>query len=186
MIVFVIITFLNLPHFLFWWFVHLNSTPFEPASKSVVSHCFVPGKNHTYCMLLVVFYSKYAASLVFLHVNFPITQLFPFGCFAQKVSISMVQGCVQQALKGTTYETSLKTGVNRQWVRRFVKRNNMVLKSGRPCEERRAEWGTAKNLLTHYTIVMLKLLAMGAAVANPEYKPDVPYSEPILVTKPHL
>ena len=98
----------------------------------------------------------------------------------------MVQGCVTNAIKGTEFEGILKNGVTRQWVRRFSKRNGLHVRSGRPTEERRAAWGTSANLLKHYMLVAAKFQKMGAAISNPEYQPDVPYSEPILIITPEM
>jgi hypothetical protein len=46
--------------------------------------------------------------------------------------------------------------------------------------------GTSANLLKHYMLVAAKFQKMGAAISNPEYQPDVPYSEPILIITPEM
>jgi hypothetical protein len=106
--------------------------------------------------------------------------------YFQKVTIPMCMGVVNNAIHGTPLVEKLKNGVcDRRWVTRFARRNGLVVKSGRPCEERRAAWGKSWNLLTHFNQVAVKLVSIGAAVENPDYDPDVPYSEPIFVTQPH-
>jgi hypothetical protein len=103
---------------------------------------------------------------------------------AQKVSIAMCQGVVNLAIAGTSFHNKLKHGVTRKWVTRFAKRSDLVVKSGRACENRRALWGKSSNLLKHYLLVADQLVSMGAAVKNPDYDEYKPYDEPIFVLEP--
>jgi hypothetical protein len=48
----------------------------------------------------------------------------------------------------------------------------------------RKEWYTAENLAIYFEVSKGVLLNAGVAVVNPDYDPNVPYSEEILITIP--
>ena len=54
----------------------------------------------------------------------------------------------------------------------------------RPLEQTRAEWHTAENLKTYFEVVKGVLLKAGVAVPHPDFDPELPYSEELLITKP--
>ncbi len=62
----------------------------------------------------------------------------------------------------------------------------MVFLTGhlRPLEQTRAERYTAENLQVYFDVSKGVLLHAGVAVLNPDFDPEMPYSQEILITRP--
>eukprot|EP00873_Tetraselmis_striata_P014248 jgi/Tetstr1/434512/TSEL_023604.t1 len=54
----------------------------------------------------------------------------------------------------------------------------------RPLEMARHEWQTEQNLADYYEVAKDVLLKAGVARVNPDFQPNVPYSQEILITHP--
>jgi len=54
----------------------------------------------------------------------------------------------------------------------------------RPLEKPREQWYTVKNLEIYFDVARDFLVNASVAVHNPEFSPDVPYSEELLIVAP--
>ena len=88
---------------------------------------------------------------------------------------------VECSIDGTQYEDKFPNGVSTGWFYGFLKRNDLQMGHLQPIEATREAWMTPANLLTYYNVAQNVLLESGIAVVNPDFDPDVEYSQPILI-----
>ena len=51
-------------------------------------------------------------------------------------------------------------------------------------EKTRTDWYTPENLAIYFDVSKGALLKAGVAILNPDYNPELPYSQEILITHP--
>ena len=97
-----------------------------------------------------------------------------------------VMGWCTELIHGTVYEKNFPPDgkATEGWYRKFLERTEMLTGTERPLEITRAEWLTVDNLQRYFEVAEGVLLQAGVAARNPDYDPDVPYSEPVLITLP--
>ena len=54
----------------------------------------------------------------------------------------------------------------------------------RPLEHARKDWYTVENVVTYFEVARDVLLDAGLVVRNPDYDPEIPYSEETIITRP--
>jgi hypothetical protein len=54
----------------------------------------------------------------------------------------------------------------------------------RPLEQARHDWYNVENLTTYFEVTKDVLLGFGVDIRHPNYDPQAPYSERILITRP--
>ena len=90
-----------------------------------------------------------------------------------------------EMIDGTEYASYFPDGMPTVgWYRGWLKRMEFTTGKLRPLEQTRAEWHTEENLAAYFDVARDVLLNAGVAELNPEYDPDVPYSEEIIITHP--
>lgn len=70
------------------------------------------------------------------------------------------------------------------WFRGWLGRQNMLTGNLRPLEGTREDWFTPENLRDYFEVAKGVLLGAGVAIPNPDFDPDVAYSQEILITHP--
>ncbi len=55
-----------------------------------------------------------------------------------------------------------------------------------PLDQTSKEWFTEEYLASYFEVARDELLNFGAAIVNPDFEPDVPYSQEIHITRPEL
>jgi hypothetical protein len=96
-----------------------------------------------------------------------------------------VQDWANREIAGTIYADNFPYGkVTEGWYRGFLHRQGMLTRHLRPLEMARHEWLTEQSLADYYKVAKGVLLKAGVARVNPDFQPDVPYSQEILITHP--
>ena len=97
-----------------------------------------------------------------------------------------VMGWCTELIRGTVYEKNFPPDgkATEGWYRKFLQRTGMTTGTERPLEITRGEWLTEENLQRYYEVAEGVLLKAGVAVPNPDYDAAVPFSQPILITRP--
>ncbi len=91
----------------------------------------------------------------------------------------------KEAIEGTDYAQYFKNGKpTRGWFYGWLRRMEFLTGNLRPLEQTRSEWYTAENLQIYFDVAKGVLLKAGVAVANPDFDPELPYSQEILIIKP--
>jgi hypothetical protein len=101
------------------------------------------------------------------------------------LKLPVYRWCVLNSLRnrfaGMDFYTAMKNGLDAKWYDRFLERHNLDSKAQRPLELKRHEWTKSNNLKRHYDIMEEVLLETGIGIKNPDFKPDEPLSEPVLI-----
>jgi hypothetical protein len=99
------------------------------------------------------------------------------------VFLDDVKDWANREIAGTIYAENFPDGkVTGGWYRGFLRRQGMLTGHLRPLEMARHEWLTEQNLADYYEVAKGVLLKVGVARVNPDFQPDVPYSQEILIT----
>ena len=89
------------------------------------------------------------------------------------------------AIEGTVSATYFPDGKpTRGWYNWWLRRMEFLTGNLRPLEQTRAEWYTAENLQVYFDVSKGVLLDAGVAVLIPDFDPEVPYSQEVLITHP--
>ena len=103
-----------------------------------------------------------------------------FPVFEQDV-INMAAALVEGTSSAARFEDF---EVRRRWYRRFLEFHGLLTGNQRPLEMKREEWATSHNIALHYECLEKTFIDAGVAQRNPDFDPEVPNSQPILITKP--
>ena len=91
----------------------------------------------------------------------------------------------EEAIEGTDYAQYFKNGKpTRGWFYGWLRRMEFLTGHLRPLEQTRADWYTPENLKTYFDVAKGVLIKAGVAVLNPDFDPEKPYSEELIITKP--
>ena len=90
-----------------------------------------------------------------------------------------------EEIEGTVYADNFPNGVpTTGWYRGWLRRMEFTTGVLRPLEQTRAEWYTPENLAYYFEVARDVLLDAGVAIRNPDYDPNIPYSEEIFIIHP--
>ena len=94
-----------------------------------------------------------------------------------------VLGWALHEVKRTGLDVALPA-LSKGWYYRFLDRVGFSTGASRPLETVREKWCTSANIETYYNIIIDTLVEEGIAIRNPDFDPDVPYSNPITIVHP--
>jgi hypothetical protein len=99
---------------------------------------------------------------------------------------NMIMKYVNTLAAGTPIADKLKhKEVRRHWYYNWLRRcSRLTTGNLTPLEMSRAQWATAANAKKHYDLLAEIFVDATVATPNPDYNPDEPYSERLLITKP--
>ena len=88
-------------------------------------------------------------------------------------------------LKGSKYEKLFPYGKpTKGWCYGWLERSRFLLGSLMPLEDPRANWFTDENLTTYFEVARDVFINAGVARLNPDYDPNEPFSQEIMITAP--
>jgi hypothetical protein len=91
----------------------------------------------------------------------------------------------EEAIKDTEYAACFVDGKPTiGWYKGWLKQIEFSTGVLRPLGQTRREWFTPENLATYFEVVRVVMLDVGVDVRKPDYDPEIPYSEEILITHP--
>lgn len=92
-----------------------------------------------------------------------------------------------EMIAGTEHATYFPDGkATIGWYKGWLRRMPCLTGQQRPLEKTRHEWHTEENLKQYFEVAANVFVKAGVAVRNPNYDPNMPDSEMLIITKPHL
>lgn len=91
----------------------------------------------------------------------------------------------EEAIEETEYAKFFPDGKpSKGWIYGWLRRMQFLTGNLSPLEQTRADWYIPENLKIYFEVAKGVLLKAGVAVLNPDFEPEKPYSEEVIITKP--